>query len=98
MNLLNKGKVLKKTLYCGFAEDVKSWLSDAGQPYAIPNTKEHLDNLSVADSEEIKPGDSISNVSRSRSSHLKSRSQLSHVSTTSSAKAEKAALMERVTA
>lgn len=56
----------------------------------------------MTDSEEVGHGDSVSNVSHSRSSYAKASSKLSRVSTTSSphikAAAEKAALMESVAA
>lgn len=88
------------TIYNDFVENVKKWLVDAGQPYAQPDVEcsEHVD----VDNEEIEPGDSVSNISRSKSSHVKASSQLSRISKTSPARikaeADRAALMEHVAA
>ena len=100
----NKWFHTKMTLYSDFTEKVKKWLVDTGQPYAQPDIKcsEDVDVLSVTDSDEVGPGDSVSNISCYRYSHVKASSQLSRVSSTSSARikaeAEKAALLEHVAA
>ena len=80
----NKWFHTQMTLYDDFVEKVKKWLVDAGQSYEQPDVEcsERVD----VDHEEIGPGDSISNISRSKSSHVKVPSQLSRISTTSSAR------------
>ena len=89
----------KMETFNGFIQDVNVWLSEVGQQ--ITHTIAESDTKqSVANSEDIGPDDSVSNVSKSKSNHKSSSS--SRASSTSSARikaqAEKAALMERVAA
>lgn len=86
----------KMTLFCDFIKKVKEWRTDAGQPYIEPQDSKTLDDQIVADVDEIRPEDSVSNVSCPKLNFSKAPSQLSRFSYTSSARikveAEKAAL------
>jgi len=83
----------KMDMFDGFSQDVNVWFSEVGWH------KKHSIVESV-NTDDIGPDDSVSNVSKPKSSHKSSSS--SRASSTSSARikaqAEKAALMERVSA
>lgn len=67
----------KRLMFSEFIENVKVWLSDAGQPYVQSNHNEtdHSGNLSVA-SDEIHPQDSASNISWQKENQFRPHSQL----------------------
>lgn len=93
----------KMQLFCKFTENVKEWLSEAGQPYEEQvQPQDSKIPESLVDVDDIRPEDSISNISFSKLNFPKAPSLLSRTSSTSSARikveAEKAALLERVAA
>jgi len=94
----NKNHEEKMTMFYEFTERVKGWLSEMGQPYEQPT--ENVNDQHVAD--EIHPEDSASNLSSVKVNYVRTQSQLSRISFTPSArveaKADRAALMERVAA
>lgn len=82
--LQNQWFETKIALYSGFIEDVKSWLSDAGQPYEDRGGGDPINDGGITDQEEgatvqdsLKLGDSASVVSSKLSQWSKSSSTTS---------------------
>ena len=97
LNTQNECFVNKMSIYNEFTERVKCWLYDVGHSYVSPNTHQSAKII-----DDLRPEDSVSNISQVTSNVSKTHSRTSRVSSTASvrlqAEADKAALLERVAA